>query len=70
LRNVNSLLKKHIVLCYKSATEVLTLQGEKQDAAVERDGDRLVDIVDHINRMLYEKEQQLKAEREQNPSAA
>ena len=46
------------------------MQGEKEDAAVDRDADRLGDIVDHINRMLYEKEQQLKEEREQDPSAA
>jgi len=54
------------------------LQGEKEErwtelcrqAAVERDADRLVDIVDQINRMLYEKEQRLKKERQQNSSAA
>ena len=54
------------------------MQGEKEErwmdlcrqAAVERDADRLMDIVDQINRMLYEKEQRLKEERQQDPSAA
>ena len=54
------------------------MQGEKEErwmelcrqAVFERDADRLMDIVDQINRMLYEKEQRLKEERQQNPSAA
>ena len=53
------------------------MQGEKEErwlelcrqAAVERDSDRLVDIMDQINRMLYEKEQRLKEGHPQNPSA-
>ena len=53
------------------------MQGEKEErwmelcrrAVVERDADRLTDIVDQINRMLYEKEQRLKEERQQNPGA-
>ena len=54
------------------------MQGEKEgswlelcrQAAVERDADRLVGIVNQINRMLYEKEQRLKKERQTDPSAA
>jgi hypothetical protein len=51
------------------------LQGKKEEdlcrqAAIERDTDRLTDIVDQVNRMLYEKEQRLKKERQQNSSAA
>ena len=54
------------------------MQGEKEErwmelcrqAVVERDADRLMDIVDQINPMLYEKEQLLKEERQQDPSAA
>ena len=46
------------------------MQGQKEDAMVDRDADRLGDIVDQINRMLYAKERQLKEEREQDPSAA
>jgi len=41
-----------------------------RETAAERDTDRLVDIVDQVNRMLYEKEQRRKEERKQNPSAA
>ena len=54
------------------------MQGEKEErwlelcrqAAVERDADRLVEIVEQINCMLYEKEQRLKKERQTDPSAA
>jgi len=54
------------------------LRGEKEErwielcrqAVGERDTDRLMDLVDQINRMLYEKEQRLKQERPQNRSAA
>ena len=51
------------------------MQGKKEEdlrrqAAIERDADRLTDVVDQINRMLYEKEQLLKEERQQDPSAA
>ena len=41
-----------------------------RQAVVERDADRLVDIMDQINRMLYEKQQRLKQEHQHNPSAA
>lgn len=54
------------------------MPGEKEEpwfdlgrkAALESDADRLSDIVDQINRMLYEKEQRLKEERQQHPGAA
>ncbi|HEX6805713.1 MAG TPA: hypothetical protein VF133_18675 [Terriglobales bacterium] len=41
-----------------------------RQAAVERDADRLMDIVDQINRMLYEKERRLKEEHPNHSSVA
>lgn len=54
------------------------MQGQKEkrclelgrETAVERDADRLADIVEEVNRMLYEKEQRRKEERQPNPNAA
>lgn len=41
-----------------------------QDAATEQDHDRLLEIIDQINRMLWDKEQRLKEQRTKHETLA